>query len=153
MFTSRAEFRLSFREDNADMRLTEIGRKLGCVGDVQWQLFEEKREQIALELARLKSTWVNPNVISIINAERVLGKQIEREYSLFDLLRRPEVSYAGLKTLIEGQPETAAEVSDQVEIQVKYHGYIERQQTEIDRQLNNEAYELPSDIDYSTVVG
>ncbi len=99
MFTSRAEYRLQLREDNADMRLTEIGRKLGLVDDVRWQAFEEKREKIAREIERLKSTWVNPRMLDKGEAERVLGKEIEREYSLYDLLRRPEVSYAALMTL------------------------------------------------------
>ena len=99
MFTSRAEYRLQLREDNADMRLTETGRRLGLVDDVRWQAFEEKREKIARELERLKSTWVNPRMLDKADAERVLGKEIEREYSLYDLLRRPEVSYASLMTL------------------------------------------------------
>jgi len=105
MFTSRAEYRLSLREDNADMRLTEIGRTLGCVSDAQWECFEKKREAIALELQRLKSTWVSPRMLADEEAVRVIGKVIEREYSLADLLRRPDVSYDKLMTLtgLEGQ--------------------------------------------------
>src|SRR5690606_19849080 len=133
MFTSRAEYRLSLREDNADLRLTEIGRKLGCVGDAQWEAFERKRDAIARELERLKSTWVNPRLVPATEAERVLGKMMEREYALTDLLRRPNVSYESLMTLkgADGQDIAGPGVSDdtvreQVEIQVKYAGYIDR---------------------------
>ncbi|HNA31416.1 MAG TPA: tRNA uridine-5-carboxymethylaminomethyl(34) synthesis enzyme MnmG, partial [Thiobacillaceae bacterium] len=104
MFTSRAEYRLSLREDNADQRLTGIGRGLGLVDDVRWARFSEKQEAIARETERLKSTWVNPAILSAAEAERVLGKAIEREYSLFDLLRRPEVNYSNLMTLPGGAP-------------------------------------------------
>jgi tRNA uridine 5-carboxymethylaminomethyl modification enzyme len=152
MFTSRAEYRLQLREDNADMRLTETGRKLGQVDDVRWQAFEEKREKIARELERLKSTWVNPRMLDKADAERVLGKEIEREYSLYDLLRRPEVSYAALMTLPGAQAD-AAEVAEQVEIQAKYQGYIERQRDEIARQEGHETTQLPVDMDYSEVRG
>ena len=99
MFTSRAEYRLILREDNADLRLTEIGRQLGCVGDAQWEHFEKKRESIACELQRLKSTWVSPRILAVAEAERILGKAIEREYALADLLRRPDVNYDTLMTL------------------------------------------------------
>ncbi|HAF45285.1 MAG: tRNA uridine-5-carboxymethylaminomethyl(34) synthesis enzyme MnmG [Sideroxydans sp. GWF2_59_14] len=153
MFTSRAEYRLQLREDNADMRLTEIGRKLGLVDDVRWQAFEEKREKIARELERLKSTWVNPRMLDKADAERVLGKEIEREYSLYDLLRRPEVTYESLMTLPGVQNAEAASVAEQVEILAKYHGYIERQRDEIARQEGYETTELPIDMDYSVVRG
>ena len=157
MFTSRAEFRLSLREDNADLRLTEIGRKLGCVPDAQWEQFERRREAIARELERLKSTWVNPRMVSEAEAERVLGKPIEREYALTDLLRRPNVSYKQLMTLtsLDGrrfdQPELDVAVADQVEIQVKYAGYIDRQAKEVERHEHYENLALPDDINYMSV--
>ena len=157
MFTSRAEFRLSLREDNADLRLTEIGRKLGCVPDAQWEQFERRREAIACELERLKSTWVNPRMVSEAEAERVLGKPIEREYALTDLLRRPNVSYKQLMTLtsLDGrrfdQPELDVAVADQVEIQVKYAGYIDRQAKEVERHEHYENLALPDSLDYMSV--
>ncbi|HJV75974.1 MAG TPA: tRNA uridine-5-carboxymethylaminomethyl(34) synthesis enzyme MnmG, partial [Noviherbaspirillum sp.] len=151
MFTSRAEYRLSLREDNADLRLTDIGRQLGCVGDAQWAMFEQKREAIARELERLKSTWVNPRLLAETEAERVLGKAIEREYALTDLLRRPNVSYAGLMSLkgVNGEdlagPGVADEaVKEQVEIQVKYAGYIDRQAREVERHDYYENLKLPA---------
>ena len=157
MFTSRAEFRLSLREDNADLRLTEIGRKLGCVPDAQWEQFERRREAIARELERLYSTWVNSRMVSEAEAERVLGKPIEREYALTDLLRRPNVSYKQLMTLtsLDGrrfdQPELDVAVADQVEIQVKYAGYIDRQAKEVERHEHYENLALPDDIDFMSV--
>ena len=160
MFTSRAEYRLSLREDNADMRLTEIGRQLGCVGDAQWVLFEQKREAVARELERLKSTWVNPRLLADVEAERVLGKAIEREYALTDLLRRPNVSYASLMTLkgADGQELAGPGVVDdavreQVEIQVKYAGYIDRQAREVERHDHYENLKLPTELDYMEVRG
>jgi len=160
MFTSRAEYRLSLREDNADMRLTEIGRQLGCVGDAQWALFEQKREAVARELERLKSTWVNPRLLAGAEAERVLGKAIEREYALTDLLRRPNVNYASLMTLkgVDGQelagPGVAEDaVREQVEIQVKYAGYIDRQAREVERHDHYENLKLPTELDYMDVRG
>jgi tRNA uridine 5-carboxymethylaminomethyl modification enzyme len=153
MFTSRAEYRLQLREDNADMRLTETGRKLGLVDDVRWKAFEEKREKIAREIERLKSTWVNPRMLDKADAERVLGKEIEREYNLYDLLRRPEVTYESLMTLPGVQNAEGADVAEQVEISAKYHGYIERQREEIARQEGYESTELPLDMDYSVVRG
>ena len=153
MFTSRAEYRLQLREDNADMRLTETGRKLGLVDDVRWQAFEEKREKIAREIERLKSTWVNPRMLDQAEAERVLGKEIEREYSLYDLLRRPEVTYASLMTLPGAHSDEGRDVAEQVEIQAKYQGYIERQRDEIARQEGQETTRLPANMDYSQVRG
>ena len=153
MFTSRAEYRLQLREDNADMRLTEIGRSLGLVEDIRWQAFEEKREKIARELERLKSTWVNPRMLAKADAERVLGKEIEREYSLYDLLRRPEVTYAALMTLPGAQAADASEIAEHVEIHAKYQGYIERQVGEIARQEGQETTKLPENMDYSVVRG
>jgi len=157
MFTSRAEFRLSLREDNADMRLTEIGRRLGCVSDEQWRAFEEKREAVARELERLKSTWVSPKILSSEESERVLGKQIEREYALIDLLRRPNVTYESLMTLknLQGEkfsaPQLHASVIEQVEIQVKYAGYIDRQAKEVERHEQYENLPLPTAMDYLAI--
>ena len=154
MFTSRAEFRLQLREDNADLRLTEAGRALGVVGDAQWAMFCRKRDAVAAELERLRSTWVNPRVLAAADAERVLGKAIEREYNLQDLLRRPQVSYASLATLPGFGAEPAPdEVAEQVEIQVKYQGYIERQAEENARRDQIEHIALPADLDYASVPG
>ncbi len=154
MFTSRAEYRLSLREDNADLRLTEQGRELGLVDDARWDAFNRKRDAVAAEQERLKATWVRPQTLPQADAERVLGKGIEREYTLFDLLRRPDVSYAALMTL----PDADAGLSDplvieQVEIQAKYQGYIDRQQDEVARNLAHEETELPEGLDYATVPG
>ncbi|HEX8955621.1 MAG TPA: tRNA uridine-5-carboxymethylaminomethyl(34) synthesis enzyme MnmG, partial [Burkholderiaceae bacterium] len=158
MFTSRAEYRLSLREDNADMRLTEIGRRLGCVGDTQWTVFEQKREAVARELERLKSTWVNPKMLAASESERVLGKGIDHEYSLADLLRRPNVDYDGLMSLrrLDGGgflPETVLDdaVKEQIEIQLKYAGYIDRQAKEVERHEHYEHLKLPLDFDYMEV--
>lgn len=154
MFTSRAEYRLSLREDNADLRLTEIGRELGLVDDVRWDAFNRKRDAVAAEAERLKSTWVNPRTLPEADAMRVLGKPMEREYRLFDLLRRPEVSYASLLTLPgTGEGVSAPEVVEQVEIQAKYQGYIDRQKDEVEKSLAHEAMALPSDLDYQEVHG
>lgn len=154
MFTSRAEYRLQLREDNADIRLTEIGRRLGIVDDVRWQAFEKKRESIALEQQRLRSTWVNPRSLPAEDAQRVLGKNIEREYSLHELLLRPDVNYASLMTLTgAGIAVEDEKVSEQVEIQAKYQGYIDRQHEEIKGSLKNEALQLPDNLDYREVRG
>lgn len=159
MFTSRAEYRLQLREDNADMRLTEMGRALGLVDDARWDAFSRKRDAVSREIERLKSTWVNPRNLPAAEAERVLGKAIEREYNLFELLRRPEVGYAELMTL-EGGKHAAADVSretlgellapviEQVEIGAKYAGYIARQRDEIERAAYYESLRLPPDLDY-----
>jgi tRNA uridine 5-carboxymethylaminomethyl modification enzyme len=149
MFTSRAEYRLSLREDNADQRLTEAGRHLGLVDDARWARFTEKQEAIIRESQRLKSVWVNPGTLDAADAERVLGKGIEREYSLFDLLRRPEVGYADLMTLPHAGPGLGdEEAREQVEIAAKYAGYVARQQEEIERQRAQEDQPLPLDFDY-----
>jgi tRNA uridine 5-carboxymethylaminomethyl modification enzyme len=154
MFTSRAEYRLSLREDNADLRLTEIGRRLGLVDDRRWDAFARKREAIAREQERLKSTWVNPKLLPQAEAERVLGQAIEREYALQDLLRRPDVAYAALMTLPGAGPGVDdAQVAEQVEIQAKYHGYIERQREEVARSEHSENTRLPQDIDYGALRG
>lgn len=154
MFTSRAEYRLMLREDNADMRLTEMGRKLGLVDDPRWEAFSRKQEAILREQERLKSTWVNPKTLPQGDAERVLGQAIEREYNLFDLLRRPDVSYASLMTL-SGAGEAAQDdqVHQQLEIAAKYQGYINRQQEEVERSRYHEQLPLPEDLDYRDVKG
>ena len=154
MFTSRAEYRLSLREDNADARLTEVGRELGLVDDLRWDAFNRKRDAVARETERLKATWVNPRQLPEADALRVLGQPMEREYRLFDLLRRPEVSYAGLLSLPgAGEGLTSSELIEQVEIEAKYQGYIERQKDEIEKSLAHESMPLPVDIDYTEVTG
>ena len=154
MFTSRAEYRLSLREDNADMRLTEYGRELGLVDDVRWSVFERKRETVAREIERLRSTWVNPRMIATADAERVLGQQIEHEYSLEELLRRPQVGYAELMALTGAGPAVEdPQAAAQVEVQIKYRGYIDRQQFEIQRQESFDDTALPTELDYRSVRG
>lgn len=163
MFTSRAEFRLSLREDNADMRLTEMGRELGVVDDARWDAFNRKRDAVSRETERLKSTWVNPTLLPEADAVPLLGKAIEREYSLADLLRRPEVTYEALMTLQDGRhapegvldadPMLAEQIREQIEIGVKYHGYIARQAAEVDKLEANEATKLPPNFDYTEVRG
>ncbi len=154
MFTSRAEYRLQLREDNADARLTEIGRKLGLVDDVRWEAFCEKREAIERETARLKATWAQPTKVASADAVRVLGQEIEREYSLFDLLRRPKISHADLMSLGVGEvPTLDAVITEQVEIAAKYQGYINRQQDEVENSRAQEETRLPDDIDYLYVHG
>ena len=156
MFTSRAEYRLQLREDNADMRLTETGRRLGLVDDARWDAFFRKRDAVSRETQRLKSTWVNPRTLPASEAERVLGKAIEHEHHLFDLLRRPGVSHAALMTL----PNAAAGRDDanltpaaieQVEIAAKYAGYIDRQKDEVARAAHFENLRLPPQLDYMQV--
>ncbi|WP_107769479.1 tRNA uridine-5-carboxymethylaminomethyl(34) synthesis enzyme MnmG [Neisseria subflava] len=155
MFTSRAEYRLQLREDNADMRLTEDGYKIGLVGEEQWRMFNEKREAIEREIQRLKTTWYTPQKLAEEEQLRVFGQKLSREANLHDLLRRPNLDYAALMTLPDAQPETALadSVVEQVEIQVKYQGYIDRQNEEIDSRRDIETLKLPDDIDYSKVKG
>jgi len=154
MFTSRAEYRLLLREDNADLRLTETGRKLGVVDDKRWDAFCRKRDAVAREVSRLKSTWVGPKSIPQADASRVLGAPIERDYTLSDLLKRPEVSYRALMSLPNaGKAVDDAVVGEQVEIQTKYQGYIARQHEEIRRREAQESLPLASDLDYTQVRG
>ena len=155
MFTSRAEYRLQLREDNADMRLTEDGYKIGLVGEEQWRMFNEKREAIEREIQRLKTTWYTPQKLAEDEQIRVFGQKLSREANLHDLLRRPNLDYAALMTLPDAQPETALadSVVEQVEIQVKYQGYIDRQNEEIDSRRDLETLRLPENIDYSKVKG
>ncbi len=166
MFTSRAEFRLQLREDNADMRLTEVGRKMGLVDDARWNAFNRKRDAVSRETERLKSTWVQPAMLQPAEAERALGKMIEREYNLADLLRRPEASYSGLTSMQQGlfanpawndvvpdseQEAELAAIIEQVEIGIKYAGYIDRQKAEVERAAYYEGLALPQDFDYMQV--
>ena len=154
MFTSRAEYRLQLREDNADVRLTEIGRKLGLVDDVRWQAFCEKRESVERETARLKATWAHPAKVSSGEAVRVLGQEMDHEYSLFELLRRPNISHGDLMSLGVGEvPTLDPAVTEQVEIAAKYQGYIDRQQNEVANSRAHEETRLPHDIDYLNVHG
>lgn len=154
MFTSRAEYRLQLREDNADLRLTETGRKLGLVGDVQWDAYCRKRDAVEAEKQRLAATYIHPARLPAGEAERVTGQALAREYSLLELLRRPGVDYAALMTLEgagEGLP--AGEVAEQVEIQVKYQGYIDRQNEELARQDKLDDIRLPEGLDFTQVSG
>lgn len=154
MFTSRAEYRLALREDNADLRLTEIGRRLGVIGDARWRAFCEKRDAIAKEQARLEGLTAGPRSVSEADTLRVFGQPLERDYSYGALLRRPNVSYRSLMTLpnagkgVESEP-----VAEQVEIQAKYSGYVERQRDEVQRRAQHEDQPLPPDLDYATVRG
>ncbi|SBT62478.1 Glucose-inhibited division protein A [Plesiomonas shigelloides] len=154
MFTSRAEYRLLLREDNADLRLTETGRQLGLVDDERWARFSEKLENIELERQRLRSTWVNPTSVGVDAVNAVISAPLSREASGEDLLRRPEMDYATLTALEAFAPALAdAQAAEQVEIQVKYAGYIARQQDEIEKQLRHENTPLPADLDYRQVNG
>ncbi|MBK6866621.1 MAG: tRNA uridine-5-carboxymethylaminomethyl(34) synthesis enzyme MnmG [Burkholderiales bacterium] len=159
MFTSRAEYRLQLREDNADMRLTETGRALGLVNDARWDAFSRKRDAVSRETERLKSTWVSPRNLPAAESERVLGKAIEHEHNLFDLLRRPEVGYFDLMSLDGGRYAAAtvsrgtadnltAPVIEQLEIAAKYSGYIDRQRDEVERAAHYESLRLPPELDY-----
>ena len=154
MFTSRAEYRLQLREDNADLRLTGQGRRLGLIDDGRWDAFCRKRDAIDAERARLDRTFLRPGVLSKEDAETVLGQGIEREYALTDILRRPGVSYATLHTL-PGAGVAVADpaVAEQVEISVKYAGYIDRQRHEIARLAAQEALAIPPALDYASVRG
>ncbi len=154
MFTSRAEYRLRLREDNADLRLTERGRSLGLVDETRWRAFEAKRTALECEGERLRSTWIQPSAIPVADSARVLGQGMSREQSLMDLLRRPGVSYHDLMTLPGAGPGVSdGKVAEQVEIAAKYEGYIGRQDGEIERNRLREETQLPSDLDYAAVTG
>ena len=167
MFTSRAEFRLQLREDNADMRLTEVGRQLGLVDDERWDRFNRKRDAVSRETQRLQATWVHPRIVSDALAEATVGKALEREYNLLDLLRRPGVRFSDVERVAaQARPEAgvcrerlaselgaeiAAEVVEQVEIAAKYAGYIDKQQEEVQRAAHYEHLRLPEELDYNEV--
>lgn len=153
MFTSRAEYRLILREDNADLRLTETGRKLGVVGDDRWAAFSTKREAIETEMARMKSTWVQPNSAEAEVLAPKLTTPLTREYNLADLVKRPEMTYADLAEVKPAEVDVAADVAEQVEIHIKYAGYIDRQRDEIEQLRKHENTTLPEDFDYSQVGG
>jgi tRNA uridine 5-carboxymethylaminomethyl modification enzyme len=168
MFTSRAEFRLQLREDNADMRLTELGRSVGLVDDARWDAFNRKRDSVSRETQRLKSTWISPKTIQSLESERILGKALEHEYSLYELLRRPNIGYYALLGISEAKfmnPELGAateatteqekhfvdSVVEQIEITAKYSGYIDKQIEEVNRSSYYEKLKLPADLDYMKV--
>jgi tRNA uridine 5-carboxymethylaminomethyl modification enzyme len=154
MFTSRAEYRLLLREDNADLRLTEAGREMGLVDDERWRVFETKRERIEQEQQRLRTTWMRPGLVPDADMIRAIGQTLSREASLMDLLRRPDVTYDALTSLPGAGPAVADPiVAEQVQVQAKYAGYIDRQRDEIERLRRNEAKRLPEDIDYANVTG
>ena len=160
MFTSRAEYRLTLREDNADLRLTEKGRSLGLVSDTRWQLLNEKIEIIEKELSSLKSSWIQPNSKAAVRVNSLLDKPISREQNLADLLSRPRVSYDSLIKAVEEQPFTevkfnsaADQARKQVEVHLKYQGYIDRQSEEISRMKRQEDTRLPKDLNYETMQG
>jgi tRNA uridine 5-carboxymethylaminomethyl modification enzyme len=167
MFTSRAEFRLQLREDNADLRLTEVGRDMGLVDDARWEAFNRKRDAVSRETERLRSTWVHPNLLPAADAERLLGKAIEHEYSLADLLRRPGVDFDAVAAIAaiakpeagvsrpalhaELGPTLADTVIEQAEISIKYAGYITKQNDEVERAVHFESLRLPAELDYAQV--
>jgi tRNA uridine 5-carboxymethylaminomethyl modification enzyme len=170
MFTSRAEYRLTLREDNADLRLTPTGRELGLVDDARWDLFQRKRDAVQAERARLEAAWIRPDTAAARQLQAVLGQPLSREQRAFDLLRRPEVPYAALDALLRsaGEPDgaddetrtdwrdderLADQVPLQVDVQAKYSGYIDRQHEEIERQRRNEETRLPETLDYAAVRG
>ncbi len=162
MFTSRAEYRLSLREDNADMRLTGIGRKLGLVDDYRWEVFCRKQEAVSRETSRLQDIWVGPKHDAAALVSQLLGQDLSHECNLTELLRRPGVTYEAITALgnglwspgvLDDDLGLAAQISDQVEISVKYQGYIDRQAVEIARQEHNESFPLPESLDYAQVVG
>ena len=154
MFTSRAEFRLLLREDNADLRLTEKGRELGLVDDSRWQQFSDKREAIELERQRLKNTWVQPGTAAAEQLADHIEKKLSHEYSLFELLKRPELNHGIIDSLFPDKSrDLSAKVAEQVEIDAKYSGYIDRQQDEVDRLQRHENTVIPKDFDYKSISG
>jgi tRNA uridine 5-carboxymethylaminomethyl modification enzyme len=154
MFTSRAEYRLQLREDNADARLTPIGRELGLVDDARWEAFGRKREAIAAETARLSALWASPNNALGASLANSIGIEVSREGNAIDLLRRPELDYATLMLVPElGPGVDDAKVAEQVEIETKYAGYLDRQREEIARAQRHEATAIPAAFDYAQVSG
>ena len=158
MFTSRAEYRLMLRQDNADVRLTETGRKLGLIDEQRWRTFNEKRERVAVEAQYLKSSWVQPDTDLSRHLEPLLEKPLSREYRLSEILARPDISYAALAgaCLTSGYRKTELPddaVAEQVEIAIKYQGYIVRQQDEIEKLKRQENARLPADFDYRSIPG
>ncbi|MBV1908725.1 MAG: tRNA uridine-5-carboxymethylaminomethyl(34) synthesis enzyme MnmG, partial [Kangiellaceae bacterium] len=154
MFTSRAEYRLMLREDNADLRLSEQAHRLGLIDDLRWRQVTEKNEQISNEMERLKTSWVQPNSQLAHKIAQKLNKPLTREYSQLNLLKRPELDYDTISSLVEiGEGAIAPEVAEQVEIQAKYSGYIDRQKDEIERNKKQQDVLLPMDLDYSAIGG
>jgi tRNA uridine 5-carboxymethylaminomethyl modification enzyme len=155
MFTSRAEYRLILRQDNADLRLTELGRQLGVVGDSRWEAFSQKRESIEKEQTRLKNLWIRPNTDEAQRFTAQMGQTLEREHRALDLLRRPELDYHQLMAIIGEVDETVVskDVSDQVEIQIKYQGYVTRQEQEIERQKKQDSLVIGDNFDYASISG
>jgi len=152
MFTSRAEYRLILREDNADLRLTEQGRKLGLIDDARWEAFTSKREAIEIEKQRLKDTWVQPKTPIGDKVNELLERPMSREYSLMDLLKRPDVKFKDLQNL-HGDNPLVQDVAEQVQISAKYDGYIKRQQEEIDLLRRQENMPLPEDFEFDGISG
>ncbi len=155
MFTSRAEYRLQLREDNADLRLTAQGRELGLISDERWQAFENKKENVEREIQRLRGTWLRTGQVPLPEVLRVFGQPLERDQTLLELLRRPQIGYHDLMTLpgVRAAESLAADVADQVEVQVKYEGYIARQQEEVARHRDQEHLPIPDDMDFASVRG
>jgi tRNA uridine 5-carboxymethylaminomethyl modification enzyme len=167
MFTSRAEYRLQLREDNADARLTEAGRRMGLVDDARWEAFNRKRDAVSRETQKLRSTWVHPGLLPAPDAERLIGKALEHEHTLIDLLRRPGIGYDTVAEVARvARPEAgvsretltaelgaplAGAVIEQVEIATKYAGYIDKQVEEVERAAAYEHLALPEDLDYAQV--
>jgi tRNA uridine 5-carboxymethylaminomethyl modification enzyme len=168
MFTSRAEFRLQLREDNADARLTEVGREMGLIDDARWAAFNRKRDAVARESQKLKSTWVHASALPAADAQRLVGAPLEHEYTLADLLKRPDVDFDRLAAVaaiarpdVDVSRETlrselgasvADSVIEQVQISIKYAGYIDKQNRDVDRAVQFESLKLPDGLDYSKVM-
>lgn len=154
MFTSRAEYRLQLRQDNADLRLSEIAHELGCLSDTQWLAFVTKRDAIEKHTTQLKNTYIQPTSVDAAVCKKFLGAELKREANLYDLLRRPEVNLQALQQLAQQHVfNMADDVAEQIEIQAKYAGYIERQQVQVQRMAQQEDVRLPENIDYAAVVG